>query len=147
MQRLARLHRHHGRGDTFFAQFAQQHIAGEGSGIDRAAKLLPQVRYGADMIFVGMGRDDRHERLAAIGDEDRVGHLHPVAANGRRRTGQWHFFEGHAAIHHQPLPGVAVQIEIHADLATAPQGQKPEILETWNHVKKPWQRRVDDDKW
>ena len=105
------------------------------------------MRNGADVVLVGMGGDDGHQCFTAIGDEHRVGHLHTIAAHGPRgRVSQWHFLEGHAAIHHEPLPGVAVQIEVHADLAAAPQWEEPEILETWNHVEKAMAGAGGDDQ-
>ena len=41
--------------------------------------------------------------------------------------------EGNTAIDHEPAPGMAEQIEIHADLATPPQGHKPMISGTGGH--------------
>ena len=56
------------------------------------------------------------------------------------------FFEGDAAIHHQPLPGMAVQVQVHTYLAATAQRKEPEIFVAWLHdqntaVQSEWTTR------
>ena len=77
------------------------------------------------MIFVRMGQHDADQVLRALLDEGRIGHdhldtRHAVVA------------EGDAKVEHQPLAGVTVEIEVHADLARATQREEQQFVVTGN---------------
>ena len=76
--------------------------------------------YGADMVFVGVGDDQADERFAALRDEGRVGHHHFDL--GVRRTA-----EANAAIDGEPASLVAIEVEVHANLARPAEGQEGKI--------------------
>ena len=103
------------------AQLALQHRGGERRGIDRRLEPRPQVGDGAEMVLVGMGDDDADQVLAALLDEGGIGH-HDLDARHRVVA------EGDAEIDHQPLAGMAVEIEVHADLAGTAQGEEQELV-------------------
>jgi hypothetical protein len=62
------------------------------------------------MVLVGMGEDQAAQALAPLGDEARIGQddLDP---------GQGLVGEAEAEVDHHPLAAVAVEVEVHADLA------------------------------
>jgi len=64
------------------------------------------------MIFVRMGRDDAEQLVLAFDDEGRVRHDH-IDASMLLLT------KSDAAIEHQPLVAVGVEVEVHPDLAAA----------------------------
>src|SRR6185295_2699363 len=90
-------------------------------GVDRRLEPRPQVGDGAEMVLVGMSDDDADEVLAALLDESRIGH-HDLDA--RRAV----VAEGDAEIDHQPLAGMAVEVEVHADLARAAQREEQQLV-------------------
>ena len=67
----------------------------------------------AYVVLMCVGDDQAAERLAAGGDELWIRHLHVGA--GLARAGK-----RDPAIDHQPTSVVAVQVEVHADLARTP---------------------------
>jgi len=71
------------------------------------------------MVFVRMREHEAQQIFAPFGDEARVRHDHVDAAAAA-------FAEGHAEIDHQPLAAVAVEIEIHPDLARTAERQEIE---------------------
>ncbi len=78
------------------------------------------MRHGADMVLVAVGHHQPDQIVPMLGDEARVGH-HDIDAGHRVVA------EGHAEIDHQPLAVIAVEIEIHADLAGAAERQEQEL--------------------
>ena len=102
-------------------QLAAQHGGGEGRGVDRAFELRPEPVHGAQMVFMGMGQHQASEVFLALHDEGGVGHDDFDA--GRRIVA-----EGYAQIDHQPFAVMAVEIEVHADLAGPAQRQEDQVL-------------------
>ena len=72
------------------------------------------------MVLVRMGDDQAHQLVATIRDVAGVGHHHIDL--GMRRAA-----EADAAVHRQPLPVAAVEVEVHADLARPAQRQEGQI--------------------
>ena len=70
---------------------------------------------------MGMRQHDADQGIAPFLDERRIRHDHIDA--GHRIVG-----EADAEIDHQPLAGVAVEIEVHADLARPAQGEEQELV-------------------
>ena len=103
------------------AQLALQHRGGERRGIDRRLEPRPQVGDGAEMVLVGVGDDDAGEILLALLDEGGIGHHDLDARHGV-------VAEGDAEIDHQPLAGVAVEVEVHADLARAAERDEQQLV-------------------
>ncbi len=77
----------------------------------------------AQMILVRMGQHDARQILAAFDDEFRIRH---DDLDTRRRL----VAEGDAEIDHQPLSVMAVQIQVHADLARPAKRQEDQVLRT-----------------
>ena len=73
------------------------------------------------MVLVGVGQHDAQKVGAAFLDEGRIGH-HDLDA-GHGVVG-----EADAEVDHQPLAGMAVEIEVHADLARAAQREEEELV-------------------
>ena len=73
------------------------------------------------MILVGMRQHNADQVPAPLLDECRIRHDDLDA---------WHgvVAEGDAEIEHQPLAGVPVEIEVHADLAGAAQCEKQKLV-------------------
>ena len=111
---LAWQHRVYRRLYSFLAKLSQQYLARERRGVDRTAELVPKVGDGAYMIFVCVGGNQTGKTLGAIADEQGIGHFNTVKATRL-------LLEGHAAVDHQPLTGMAIKIEVHADFTTAAQ--------------------------
>ena len=84
-------HRHdvdpHLVGEPDLDQLCPQHRGGERRRPDRAAQLRPQIRNGADVIFMRVGRDDAEQPVAALDDKapGRASRLRGPAANRRQR--------------------------------------------------------------
>ena len=103
------------------AQLAPQHRGGERRRVDRAAQLRPEIGHGAEMILVRVGQHQADEIVAMLLDEGGIGHDH---VDARHRL----VAEGHAEIDHQPLAGIAVEVEVHADLARAAERQEQQLV-------------------
>ena len=73
------------------------------------------------MVLVGVGQHEAAEILGALGDEVRVRH---DDFDARRVV----VAEGDAEIDHQPLAGMAVEVEVHPDLAGAAQRQEQQLV-------------------
>jgi hypothetical protein len=73
------------------------------------------------MILVRMGEDEPDQVPHPLPDEGDVGH---DDLDARRRF----IAEGDAEIDHQPLAGMAVEVEVHADLARAAEGEEQELI-------------------
>jgi hypothetical protein len=73
------------------------------------------------MILMGVGQHQTDQIVAAAFDELGIGHDY---IDARRIV----VAEGDAAIDHQPFTGMAIEIEVHADLAGAAQGQKQQLV-------------------
>ena len=106
-------------------QLAAQHGGGERRRIDRAFQPLPQMGDGADMVLVGVGEDEAEQVLLLAFDIERVGHDDfnaRLAAIG----------EGDAQVDRQPFTvrgrTIAVEVEVHADLARAAERQEDEFV-------------------
>jgi len=110
-----------------FAQLAAQHRGSEGRGVDRAAQLRPEPGDGADMVFMRVRDHEAGQPVPPLGDIGRVGD-HDVHFRVFRAA------EPHAAIHREPSVGTAVEVEVHADLAGAAQGQKGQIRSRCVHA-------------
>ena len=72
------------------------------------------------MVLVPVCRDNAEQPIAPLDDKGRVGHDH---VDPRLML---FFAKGHAAIEDQPLTAIAVEIEVHPDLAGATQRQEIE---------------------
>ena len=102
-------------------QLGIDHLGGEGGGVDRAAQARPEVADRADVVLVGMGQDQPGQVLAARLDEGGIGHQH--VDPGRAGPG-----EGDPEIDHQPLSVMAVEVQVHADLAGPAERQEVEFV-------------------
>ena len=108
-------HRHgrntHLAGEAALDELCPQHGGGEGGCPDRALQLRPQIRDRADMVLMRVRRDDAEQLVAALHNETRVGHddIDPRL--------MLLLAKGDAAIDDQPLTPIAVNVEVHADLA------------------------------
>src|SRR3546814_3167351 len=102
---------------------------GERRAPDRAAQLRPQMRHCADVVLVAMGQQQAVQPVAMPDDrldvgQDDVETRHAVVG------------EGDAEIDHQPPAGVAVPVQVHADLARpaerseAPTSEIPSLKRT-----------------
>src|SRR5208282_6705080 len=98
--------------NTGFDELHAQQRRGKRRRPDRAPQLSPQIRYGPDMVLMGMRRHNPEQPIAALDDEGGIGHddLEP-------RLGI--VPEGNAAVENQPIAGVAVEIQVHPDLSSA----------------------------
>ena len=72
------------------------------------------------MVLVGVGQHQAGQPIAPGLDEGRVGHQDIDARLA-------FIGEGDAEVDHEPTAVVAVEVEVHVDLAGAAQGQEPEI--------------------
>src|SRR3546814_20142499 len=77
----------------------------------------------ADVVLVGVGEHQAGEALAPLHDEGGVGHLHVDPRQAR-------IAEDDAEVDHQPGAVVAVEVEVHADLAGAAERHEVDILGT-----------------
>ena len=84
---------------------------------------------------MGMGHDDADEIVPPRLDEGGVGHddLEP----GHGLVG-----EGDAAVDHQPAATVAVEVEVHANLAGTAQRQEHQLVRAIRYLRR-FQRRPD----
>jgi hypothetical protein len=98
-----------------------QDRGGERRRVDRAAEPRPQMADRADMVLMRVGDDEAGQVGLALGGEARIGHddLDPRHGLVRKRDAQ---------IDHQPFAGIAVEVEVHADLAGAAQGQEHQLI-------------------
>src|SRR4029077_6261573 len=102
-------------------ELAPQHRGGKRRGVDRRLEPRPEIGDGAQVVLMGVGQHDADQIVAPLLDESGVRHHHLDA--GHRIVG-----EADAEIDHQPFAGVAVQIEVHADLAGPAQGEEQELV-------------------
>ena len=123
--------RHHGdlrlAGQAGLGELAAHQGGGEGGRVDGASQARPEVGHGADVVLVGVGQDQPGQRLPAFDDEGRIGHEDVDAR--RPRLG-----EGDAQVGHQPGPGMAEKVEVHADLAGPAQGQEIKLVGAGNEA-------------
>ena len=98
-------------GELRLDQLGAQQRGGERRRPDRALQLRPEIGDGADMVLVRVRRDDAEQPVAAFDDKGRVGHDHIDPGLVLLLA------EGDAAIDDQPLAAIAVEIEVHPDLA------------------------------
>ena len=106
-------------------EFRFQHLGGERRGIDRdAAELRPEIDHRAEMILMRVGEQQAVDVVALVLEEADVGQDDVDAGLGVAA-------EGDAHVDDQPLAraaaAIAVEIQIHADLAHAAQRQEDEI--------------------
>ncbi len=73
------------------------------------------------MIFVGVSQNKACKLVPALHDKRRIRH-DDIDPGGRVVA------EGDAEIDHQPAPGMAVEVQVHADFAGAAQRNENEIL-------------------
>ncbi len=102
-----------------------EHLGGERRGIDRdAGEPGPQIDHRAEMILMRVGQQQAGDVVPLLLDEADVGQDDVDAGLGLAA-------EGHAHIDDQPLARavapVAVEIQVHADLAHAAERQEDEI--------------------
>ena len=114
-------------------QLAAQHCGGERRSVDRAAQLRPQVGDGAQVILVRVGEHQADEVVAALDDETRIGQHHVDAGQGL-------VGEGDAEVDHQPLAAVAVEVEVHADLAGPAERQEQKLAGVAPRAHRPSSR-------
>ena len=81
------------------------------------------------MILVGMGNDKPIKQMPAGRNKVRIWHLNAGAAS----TPPPILLESNTAIHHQPAAIVAIEVEVHAYLATPSERQEPGGLRPWLH--------------
>ncbi len=97
----------------------------EGAGIDRHAQARPEIEQRAEMVLVGMGDDDAFEVLALFLEEGDVREDDVDARQVLMR-------EGDAEIDGDPALSVsgtvAVEREVHADLADPAEGHEDEFV-------------------
>ena len=102
-------------------QLAAQEVGGEAGSEDGALQPLGEIGHGTEVILVGVGEHEAAELVAQLGYELYVGRCHIHAGKLRPRKND-------PAIHHQPAPGVAVEVEIHPDLAAAAERNEQEFV-------------------
>ena len=73
------------------------------------------------MVLMGVGQDQADQVVSMVGDEGRVGHDH---IGPRRQV----VAEGHAEVDHQPLAAISEQVQVHADLAGAAEGEEIQFV-------------------
>jgi hypothetical protein len=78
------------------------------------------------MVLVGMRDDESCELVAALDNESGIGEQ-DIDARGAVVA------ERDAAIEHEPLPLIAVEVEVHADLARAAEREKEELVRSFDH--------------
>ena len=108
-------------GQAGLDQLRIDHLGGEGGGVDRAAQARPEVTNGADVVLVGVGKHQPDQILAPFLDEAGVGHEHVHAR--RAAVGK-----DDPEIDHEPAPSVAVEVQVHADLAGSAERQEVELV-------------------
>ena len=102
-------------------QLAAQHGRGEGRRVDRAAQARPEIGHGADMVLMGVGQDQPRPDLS------RRSTMKAGSGMMTSMPGVIVVAEGDAEIDHQPLAGMAVEIEVHADLAAPAERQEQQL--------------------
>ena len=102
-----------------------QHRGRERSGVDRGLQPRPEIGHRAQMILMRVSQHDADQVLAPLLDESRIGHDDLDARHGV-------VAECDTEIEHQPFTGMAVEIEVHADLAGTAQCEKQEFVGRWN---------------
>ncbi len=108
-------------GDPFLLQLVGDQAGGEGRGVERHAEIGGHIGNRADMILMAVGEDDAEQVLAALLDELEVGQDQFDARIAR-------IGEGHAKIDHQPFAVAAIEIDVHADLAGAAEGEEEKFF-------------------
>ncbi len=111
----------HGVHQPCFPELAAQDRGGEGRGVDRRLQSRPKIGHRAEMVLVGMGQHDAREVGPALLDEGGIRH-HDLDA------GRGIVAEGDAEIDHQPFAGMAIEVEVHADLAGTAQCQEEQLV-------------------
>ena len=127
LERLARPH--DGNIDIFHnaipCPLGSEHCRSERRAEDRLFKAGPKIEYGAVVIFVGMGKDQREDIVGTFFQKFGIGH-------DQFDPGQVGPAEGHAAINHDPLARAlrakAIGTHVHADLADAAQWHEDEFI-------------------
>ena len=108
-------------GQPFFLELAGDQPGGERRREQRRLQLLGEIGQRADMILVAVGQDDPGEPLLLLLDELEVGQDQVDARIGR-------IGEGQAEVDHDPLAAAAVEIDVHADLARAAEGDEQQFF-------------------
>jgi len=103
--------------DPGLHQLRVHHGLGKSRGIDWTAQARPQVADRANVILVGVGQDQPRQIRASLLDKGGVRHQHIDPRHGG-------VGEGDAQVHHQPRAGVAIEIQVHPDLAGPAEGQE-----------------------
>ena len=103
-----------------FTKLAAQHGKHEGSAIDGAAQLPPQMHHRADMVFMRMGDDQAKQSAAVFGKPGRVRH-HDIGFRLIRPG------KAKPAIHRQQGAITAIDIKVHSDLTRPAQRDKGKI--------------------
>ncbi len=110
---------------THLRELRLEHLGGEGGGIDGdAAKERPEIDHCAEMVLVRMGEQEAGDIVALLLEEADVGE---DDVDARLLVAA----EGDAHVDDQPLArpraAVAVEVEIHADLANAAERHEDEL--------------------
>ena len=113
-------------GVALFLQLAADQAGRERRRIQRHAQVFGEIGQCADVVFMPVRQDDTDEIVQAILDEGQVGQDDIDA-------GICGIGEGHAQIDHQPLAGVAIEIDVHADLARAAEGAEEKFVGFGSH--------------
>ena len=107
------------------AELRLEHRGGEGRGIDGdAAEPRPKIDHGAEMILMRVGQEQALEVRALGLEEGDVGKDHVDAGLGVAAKGDAHVDDEPFAVVRRP---VAVEVEVHADLAHAANGDEHEL--------------------
>jgi hypothetical protein len=107
-------------------QFWSQQCQRKGGCIDGTTQARPQIGHRAHVILVRMGNEQCRQTVAAFFDKAWIRHLH---ARPRLTVA----CKCNTAIDHEPTLVVAVEIEVHANLAGSAKRQKPEVFVTRYH--------------
>ena len=102
-----------------------EHLGGKGRGVNRdAGELRPQIHHGAEMILMRVGEQEADDIVLLLLDEADIGEDHIDARLGLAAEGDSHIDDEPFA---RAIAPVAVEIQIHADLAHAAKRQEDEI--------------------
>ncbi len=102
-----------------------EHLGGEGRGVDRdAAKLRPEIDDRAEMILMGVREQEAGNVVPLLHDE---ADIRENDINARLKVAA----ESDTHVDDEPVaravPSIAVEVEIHADLAHAAERQEDEL--------------------
>ena len=97
-------------GESFILQLAAQQCSRKRCRVKGTLQAAPQIGHGADMVFVRVRQHEAGQTVTPASNKERVWHDN---VDPRRRV----VAEGDAAIDHQPLAGMAIQVEVHANFA------------------------------